>query len=541
MNGSIYGIDLGTTFTSIAVAGEDALGRVSVLKVGEDGDAIESIVYLREDGGRVRAWIGARARDEHKAFEVQGRYVSMAKRLIGIDTGETSGWPVNVGPFALRPHHVSSLVLRKVAREVTRLRPHDPVQRVVVTHPHYFPDTMKEATRDAGTLAGLDVVDTLNEPSAAVLAYGVLQRDAPGRYLVFDLGGGTFDVTVVEIGESRIRVLAGGGDPRLGGFEWDQRLLEHFNTEFRKVHPAFDLWGRATEQTVHEWREAAVRMKHQLSVSDVARARLIADVDGEPAKTAVEVTRAAFEGMTSTLSERALSLCEEVLARHGSSWSDLRDVLLVGGSTRMPMVRERVARALGRAPRVEGFDPATIVAQGAAHYARYYARAGREVALETVDGADARTRSTSEVSAGVSLPDVIDALARGFGVGAFRGQRLVVDVLLPPDTPVPAKRERTYHTMVDGQTEIVVPLFEGESETPEACATIGRVVLKGIPARPRGQPVRVVFEVERSGRKRVRLVDVGSGREVEQSIERSEESHRPLAGLRESLSRIEVV
>ncbi|MCC7539681.1 MAG: Hsp70 family protein, partial [Deltaproteobacteria bacterium] len=358
MSGSIYGIDLGTTFTSIAVAGDDALGRVSVLKVGEDGEALESIVYLREEGGRVRAWVGARARDEHKAFEAQGRYVTMAKRFIGIDTTETAGWPVAIGGFALRPHHVSSLVLRKVAHEVTRLRPHDPVSRVVVTHPHYFPDAMKEATRDAGTLAGLEVVDTLNEPSAAVLAYGVLQRDAPGRYLVFDLGGGTFDVTLVEIGEARIRVVAGGGDPRLGGFDWDQRLLDHFNTEFRKVHPAFDLWARASEQTVHEWREAAVRMKHQLSVSDVARARLIADVDGEPAKTAIEVTRAAFEGMTSTLCERALALCEEVLARASVGWTELRDVLLVGGSTRMPLVRERVARALGRMPRIEGFDPA---------------------------------------------------------------------------------------------------------------------------------------------------------------------------------------
>ncbi|MCC7539922.1 MAG: Hsp70 family protein, partial [Deltaproteobacteria bacterium] len=221
-------------------------------------------------------------------------------------------------------------------------------------------------------------------------------------------------------------------------------------------------------------------------------------------------------------------------------WTELRDVLLVGGSTRMPLVRERVARALGRMPRIEGFDPATIVAQGAAHYARYYAGAGRSIAVETSPEL-ASVSTSAVVTGGVSLPDVIDALARGFGVGAHRGQRLVVDVLLPPDTPVPASRERVYHTMIDGQTEIVVPLFEGESETPEACATIGRVVLKGIPARPRGQPVRVVFEVERSGRKRVRIVDVGSGREVEQTIERSLESHRPLAALRESLGRIEVV
>lgn len=365
---AVFGVDLGTTFTSIATVGDNSLGRVEVLKIGDQGEAIESVVYLRDNDGHMEAWVGEEARDAALQFEGEGAFVELAKRSIGVAGAERRGWPVSVGPLYLWPQHVSSLVLRKVRQEVSSVR-ETAVRDVVITHPHHFGDAQKQATREAGELASLRVIDTLNEPTAAAIAYGIVGRGEPGLYMVFDLGGGTFDVTIVELSHNSISVVGGDGDSQLGGFDWERALMDHFNNEFRKAHPDFDLYSRATDQTRHFWRLAATKIKHQLSTSRVARAPLSAECDDEYFKCPVEVTRETFEALTAHLVERCRARCEALLSRLNFQWQNLKDVLMVGGSTRLPMIREMVARESGRPPRIEGFDPVTIVAQGAAIYA----------------------------------------------------------------------------------------------------------------------------------------------------------------------------
>lgn len=529
-----YGIDLGTTFTSVAtVIPTEGVPRTQVINITDsDKDTLESVVFVESDGGRLRASVGREARSAHDGVLADddggaGHFFQATKRDIGLRGSRT--WPVKVGGRAFTPEHVAALILRKIKQEVSATQP-APVERVVITHPHYFTEPQKAATREAGRLAKLDVIETLNEPTAAALAYGVLDQGAEGRYLVFDLGGGTLDVTLMEFGGGRIKVVRGGGNARLGGVDWDRALLEYFGRKFAEKYPEFELYSPETSPIVQaEWRRLATEMKIKLSRDVIARVPLKATFsDGATGQMRLDVTREQFEDITRDLVQRCRQLSDDVLANGeqggGIKWTELREVLLVGGSTKLPAVRRMIRDALGRDAKIEGFDPNTLVAQGAAYFA---ARVLEDAALRRAVGADApaaaeepRPAKKSKKS-GLGLPSLQDATARGIGIGIFddRGEE-IVDGLVPKSTATPHRVVRTYYTQEPNQREIRATLYEGESADPSNCAAMGECVLTDLPPGPAGQPVEVSFDISSSGRATVFVKHLKSGRQVEQEIQR---------------------
>lgn len=485
-----YGLDLGTTFSVVAQVNE--AGTPTVLPNTEGSPTTPSIVLFDGD----RAIVGAAAKESLSTEP--DNVVQLVKRHMG------SQWTFDYGGVSFGPEHISSLIIRKLHQDAQLLGGQTP--QMAITVPAYFNDSMRLATRRAGELAGVEVLGLLSEPTAAALAFGYQQRPSGTSGVVVDLGGGTFDVTVLDYDGSDLNVRATGGDAYLGGANFDKVLFDYFVDQFRIAHgldindpDALSL--EEFTQVSQEWLTRANRAKHDLTIRD--RATTFLQVAGLTLR--VETTRDLFLEHSRVLLDEMTEKMIDVVASAGLGPKDIGVVLAVGGSTRLPVVRERIRDLFGSEPETS-VRPDEAVALGAALFAaqRQLERGGALVmASNARDYLEKLT--VNDVAAhtlGISV----------FDVSAGDGGRMVMTPVLPRNTALPFDAKRSFYTMRANETSIVVPVLEGEDADPELCRRIGVVRIDGLPAgRDQHQRVDVRMTLDRDGILNVSATDVASG------------------------------
>jgi molecular chaperone DnaK len=408
---------------------------------------------------------------------------------------------------------VSALILRKVVQDAQLLA--GPVTEAAITVPAYFSDPMRAATLRAGELAGLEVLGLLSEPTAAAIAYGYEQRPAGTTGVVVDLGGGTFDVTVMDYDGAELTVRATGGDAYLGGANFDKALFDYFAERFEAAHgldindPDALSIDEAT-QVSQDWLLRAARAKHDLT----ARDRTSVALQAAGLTLRVEVSRAEFVARSAILLDEMAETMADVVAAAGLSPADISLVLPVGGATRIPAVRARIREVFGVEPDTS-VRPDEAVALGAALYAA-------QLQLER-GGAPAIEAAAREYLEQLTVTDVA---AHSLGISVFGAAgmsgRPVMTALLPRNTALPFSAERTFYTMRPGETQIIIPILEGETTDPSLCRRVGVVVIGGLPAgRPAGQPVSVTMTLNTDAILQVAAVDVRTGAQASATIARA--------------------
>jgi molecular chaperone DnaK len=484
---SLIGIDLGTTYC--AVAALDERGRPFTVP-NRDGEVLTpSAVYLAPDGSAV---VGQPALD--LALEQPERVASLIKRRMGLpDYGQ------KVAGREFRPETLSAVILKKLAQDAEAQL--GPISGCVVTVPAYFDDTRRKATMDAGKIAGLNVIDILDEPSAAALAYSIQHGESgqPKTVLVYDLGGGTFDVTLVKLGRKRFQALAIEGDVRLGGRDWDERIV---NWAAEKFAQQFADDPRGDPQSLAQLFAAAERAKRTLS--KVEQTSVTVSHGGH--KLTLPLSRADFEQLTRDLLVRTRLTSQQVLKQAKLSWDAVDRVLMVGGSTHMPACGRMLAELSGKEPD-HSLAVSEVVARGAAVHA----------------GVVSAKPSGSRLASAAALADVVEISvnAHSLGVEVRSGAERVNDKLIPKNTQLPAASERVYFTVTDNQTRVRVRILQGEAHQAEACIPVGECWIDGLPPNlPKGSPVRVQCGVASNGLIEVTATDRTSGRAAKATIHR---------------------
>jgi molecular chaperone DnaK len=509
----LIGIDLGTTFCAVATL--DDRGR-PVAVPNRDGDILTpSAVYLAPDGSAV---VGQPALD--MALEQPDRAAMLIKRRMGLpDFGH------RVANREFRPETLSAVILKKLAQdaEITL----GPISGCVITVPAYFDDTRRKATMDAGRIAGLNVLDIIDEPSAAALAYSTqvtgdvaapdatqsesLRHPLTQTVLVYDLGGGTFDVTLVKLGRKRFQVLAIEGDVRLGGKDWDDRLVNWTAEKFRFQYgsdPREDAQSAAMLQATVERAKRALSKVDQASVT----------VTHAGHRLTIPVSRAEFETMTKDLLIRTRLTTQQVLAQARLTWPEVDKVLMVGGSTHMPATTRMLAELTGREPD-RSLAVSEVVARGAAVHA------GIRAAQSSTDHESANSPTLADVVE-------ISVNAHSLGVEVRQSDERINHKLIAKNTQLPAAAEQVYYTAADNQTRVRVRILQGEAHQAEACIPVGECWIDGLPANlPKGSPVRVRCGVAANGRIEVTATDLTSERAATAAI------HRPGGLTDEQLAR----
>ena len=472
----IIGIDLGTTNSVVAAMGPD--GRPRVLDAGGER-IVPSVVALAADE---RLLVGRAARNYYCVDP--GNTVRSVKRVMGISQRFT------LGPRSYTPEEISALILLKM-KAIAEASLGGPVERAVITVPAYFSDAQRQATKTAGEIAGLQVVRITNEPTAAALAY-TAGRDVSEKVLVYDLGGGTFDVSVVQIEAGVVEVLATAGNNRLGGDDFDRRIVDHVAEYFAREH-GVDL--RQDPRTHARLLQAAEQAKITLSDRPfaVVQESFVAEKDGAPLHLDFELSRERFEHLIADLLDVSIELIDRALADANLRPEDLDRVLLVGGSTRIPAVRRRLEEHLGMEP-TGHIHPDECVALGAAVQAAII----EGQAVETI---------------------LVDVTAHSLGISAaqFIGRELVPNrfsVVIPRNTVVPASKAEVYTTVIDGQESVKIEVYQGESPDAQANVFLGEFELRGLPRSARaGEPQIVVsFDYDVNGIVHVRAEERKSRR-----------------------------
>jgi molecular chaperone DnaK len=513
--GKLVGIDLGTTFS--AIASLDDRGQPVTLP-NRDGDMLTpSAVLLLDDESAV---VGQAALDV--ALEQPDRVATLIKRRMG---HPNYGRPVAGREH--RPETLSALILRKLVQDA-ELRI-GPISRAVITVPAYFDDTRRKATKDAGRIAGLEVLDILDEPTAAALAYSLQPPQSgvapsPGSslpgggeggvrgslpqdertVLVYDLGGGTFDVTLVRLSHQHFQTLAIEGDVRLGGKDWDDRIVDHVAALFKKqmgVDP------RSDPQALVNLASAAERAKRTLS--KLPQTTLTCMHAGQV--LTVPLTRAEFETLTRDLLVRTRLTTQQLLRQAKLTWEQVERVLLVGGSTHMPMTRQMLEELTGKTPD-HSLAVSEVVARGAALHAGIVAAHdfGEELLMEDV---------AREVLAQVVE---INVNAHSLGIEVKHGQERVNDILIPKNTQLPTAASRVYCTVSENQSRVRVKVLQGEASQADACISIGECWIEGLPPNlPKSSPVQVRCGVGSNGLIDVMALDMTSGKMARTEIHRS--------------------
>ncbi len=480
------GIDLGTT--NSAIAWLDDLGRPQTLANAE-GDKVTPSAVLVESGDAV---VGKEA---IKALATEAESVALcAKRELGYRYFRQ---PLDGRQYP--PESLQAYILNKLRVDASRQI--GPVTKAVVTVPAYFDETRRKATQDAGYIAALDVLDIINEPTAAAVAFGFMQSVSPDgtpygvqRILVYDLGGGTFDVTVLEIEGSEFTALATDGDVQLGGQDWDQRLIDLISDQFREKH---GIDPRTDPNTLGRlWRECE-DAKRTLSARD--KASLACDCKGQALR--MEVTRSEFESQTSDLLERTRFTTTQALEASGLDWDQIDRILLVGGSTRMPAVRTMLRDLSGMEPDTS-ISPDEAVAHGAALHAGFL------LAKQRGESSRFRINNINSHSLGVVGTDPTTGRDR-------------VAVLIPNNTPIPITAKRIFKTKKSNQKSILVRIVEGESSNPDGCVQLGECVIDSLPPNlPAQTPVEIRFGYEENGRLTVLVKVQGQDRIESMELQR---------------------
>ena len=467
--GKIIGIDLGTTNSCVAVYEG---GEPIVITNPEGARTTPSVVAFSKTGERM---VGQAAK--RQAITNPDRTVVSIKREMG------TAHKVTIDGKSYTPQEISAMILQKLKADAEAFLG-TPVTQAVITVPAYFSDAQRQATKDAGKIAGLEVLRIINEPTAAALAYG-LDKEVNQKIMVYDLGGGTFDVSLLEIGDSVFEVLATAGNNRLGGDDFDKRIIDWIAEEFMKENSGIDL--RKDKMALQRLKDAAEKAKIELSGMTTANINLpfiTADATG-PKHFEATLTRAKFDDLTKDLVEATMGPTKRVLSDAGLTPAQVDKVLLVGGSTRIPAVQAAVKNFTGKEP-FKGINPDECVAIGAA------------------------------VQGGVLGGDVkdmilLDVTPLSLGIETLGG---VFNKIVERNTTIPVSKSQVYSTAADGQTQVEIHVLQGEREMAAGNTTLGRFVLDGIAPAPRGIPqIEVTFDIDANGIVNVSAKDKGTGKE----------------------------
>ncbi|WP_314584627.1 molecular chaperone DnaK [Paenibacillus terrigena] len=463
----VIGIDLGTTNSCVAVMEG---GEAVVIPNPEGNRTTPSVVGFKKDGERI---VGETAK--RQAITNPDRTISSIKRHMGTNHKET------IDGKDYTPQEISAIILQKLKADAEAYLGQT-VTQAVITVPAYFNDSQRQATKDAGKIAGLEVLRIVNEPTAAALAYG-MEKTEDHTILVFDLGGGTFDVSILELGDGFFEVKATSGDNSLGGDDFDQVIIDHLVAEFKKEH-SIDL--SKDKAAVQRLKDAAEKAKKELSgvLTTTISLPFITVVDGVPQHLELNLTRAKFDEITANLVERTLGPTRQALSDAGLSASEINRVVLVGGSTRIPAVQEAVKRLIGKDPH-KGVNPDEVVALGAA------------------------------VQAGVLTGDVkdvvlLDVTPLSLGIETAGG---VFTKMIERNTTIPTSKSQVYSTYADNQPSVEIHVLQGERSMAAGNKTLGRFTLGEIPLAPRGVPqIEVTFDIDANGIVNVSATDKGTNK-----------------------------
>ena len=497
--GKIIGIDLGTTNSCVAVMeGSEPV----VIQNAEGGRTTPSVVAFSKDGERL---VGAPAK--RQAITNPEKTISSIKRFMGrlhneikeeskqasykIVKGDDGTARVQIDDRKYAPQEISAMLLQKMKQTAEEYLGED-VTDAVITVPAYFNDAQRKATQEAGDIAGLNVKRIINEPTAASLAYGLDKKDQDQTIVVYDLGGGTFDVSILELGDGVFEVKSTSGDTHLGGDDFDSRLIDHLAAEFKKDE-GIDL--REDPMAMQRLKDAAEKAKIELSSSQKTNVNLpfITATDAGPKHLNVDITRAQFEKMIDDLVQKTIEPCKRAMDDADFGKSDIDQVILVGGSTRIPKIQEVVKEFYGKDPS-KGVNPDEVVAVGAA------------------------------IQGGVMSGDVddvvlLDVSPLSLGIETLGG---VSTQLIETNTTIPTSKEETFSTAADNQTSVEIHILQGERAKAQDNRTLGRFHLDGIPPAPRGVPqITVTFDIDANGVLNVSAKDKGTGKEQSIRIESS--------------------